>query len=184
MASTLRQSTLGTDGSQTVPVDYEGQIGNGEKIPTVVESDGDEERCPYCGEWYSRIGTHWSRGSCHYPHISEYKMQLLRGMMFGDGSLSLDKKNPRFRIKMINKKFLQWIDHELGWLTSGLTMGKTCVESAKSVRDNFGSDTQAENAYDIYDICTKSHPQFERFSSWYDSGEIVFPFGFSVSPFN
>jgi len=166
---------------QTVPADYDGQIGDGEKISTVIESDGDEERCPYCGEWYSKIGIHWSRGSCHYPPISEYKMQLLRGMMFGDGNLDTTNKNPRFRIGMINTRFLQWLDSEFGWLTNGLTMKRTCVETAKSVCENLGGDTQPEDGYDLYCIKTKSHPQFERFISWYDSGEIVFPFGFSVS---
>lgn len=50
----VQQTTLGSsrDERPTAPSDYEGQIGNGAEIPTVIESSGDEERCPYCGNWY------------------------------------------------------------------------------------------------------------------------------------
>lgn len=95
--SKTEQTTLDTGRVKQVPRDYEGQLGNGEDIPTVIESDGDEERCPYCGDWYSSIGNHWSHTSvnCSHPPVSRYKMGWLKGMMLGDGSLTGTKKNEK-----------------------------------------------------------------------------------------
>jgi len=162
--------------------DYEGQLGNGADIPTVLESDGDRERCPCCGNWYQRIGSHWSRSSCEYPPISNYKMELLKGMMLGDGSVNFGSRHSCFGIGMTNVTFLKWLQTELGWLSGTLSMQRTATEQAQSVRDGFGCDTDESNCLDCYQFFTKSHPQFEKFGQWYDTDEIVFPENLSVSP--
>lgn len=182
MATTQERFETGDRPRGGVPEDYEGQLGDGGLIPTVIESDDDEERCPYCGQWYSRIGSHWAKSSCSHPPISRYKMELLKGMMLGDGGLDMDNKNAFFRIKMTNKTFLEWLDVELGWLTNGVTKAKTAVESAWSARESFGGDTRPEDVLDIWRLNTRAHPQFNEFAEWYSTGEIVFPWNLTLSP--
>lgn len=160
---------------------YEGQLGNGEDIPTVVESDNDEERCPYCGEWYSGIGVHWTRSSdCKWPQISQYKTNLLTGLMLGDGSMHTNCGH--FECGLVNKTFLQWLSCELGWLVNNLSMQQTAIKSAKNTRETLGRNTQPSDALDYYLLRTRSHPSLQQFIEWYNTGEIVFPTNIELTP--
>lgn len=153
--------------------DYEGQLGDGGRIPTVIERDGEQERCPYCGDWYSRIGSHWSQGSCPYPPISGYKMELLRGMMLGDGSLKQNTEYPSFGVSNTNKRFLQWFSRELGWIApSPVSKHMAVCEYDFSSLDG---DVDRESCHDGYRITTRSHPQFQVFCSWIGVDEVFFP---------
>lgn len=169
-----------TFGERRVPTDYEGQLGNGADIPTVIESDGDEERCPYCGNWYKRLSLHWTSSDCQHPPISQYKMGLLKGLMLGDGSMH--NTDGYFQCKMSNKTFLGWLCTELGWLVSDLRKKKTAVEAAKSVRNGLGRNTKAKDCVDYYAAFSRTHPQLQRFSEWYSTGEIVFPADLQLTP--
>lgn len=162
-------------GERAPAPNYEGQLGDGERQPTVIESDGDEERCPYCGNWYSLIGSHWSQSSCEYPPISRYKMELLKGMMLGDGSLDMSCKNPHFAMQMTNVTFLHWLQRELGWLSGEMSRKMTASETAQSARDNLGSQSSSQDCLDCYRFRTCNHPLFTRFASWYETGSIRFP---------
>jgi len=164
---------------------YEGHVGDGRLYPTVIESrgagDDQEERCPFCGSWYSLIGSHWSQGSCSYPPISAYKMELLKGMMLGDGFLDLQSNFPRFEISNTNKSFLQWLSTELGWLTTSVRMEHTAEQSYKK-SSKLPNNASLEGFHDLFRIRTKLHPQYQRFKSWYSTDEIVFPSDLSLSP--
>jgi len=159
MSKTAQTTLDGKQVTETVPEDYEGQLGNGEDIPTVIESDGDEERCPYCGQWYSQINSHWNQSECQYPSISPYKIELIKGMVLGDGSMHTNVGN--FRAYNTNKMFLEWLDKELGWLTSGVSMMQTAVKSARTTRESFGGETQPEDSLDIYCLRSRTHPQLQ-----------------------
>jgi len=163
--------------------DYEGQLGNRRDIPTVLESGGDRERCPYCGNWYKRIGSHWSQSSCEHPPISDYKIELLKGMMLGDGSLNFSNKYPLFDIAMTNVTFLKWLQMELGWLSGTFSIQKTASEIAQNdCERDFNTDVDGSHYLDYYRFYTTTHAQFEQFGQWYDTGEIIFPENLSVSP--
>jgi len=179
--SSLADYEAGND-KPTAPADYEGQIGDGDMIPTVLETDGDEERCPYCGNWYSQIGVHWARSDCDHPPICSYKMQLMRGMLPGDASINRSKKNPYFHSGMANKTFLKWLSGELDWLTSDVSKMRTAVETAKLTRENLGSETNATDCVDLYRVLSRAHPQLQELADWYETGEKVFPFGWSPTP--
>lgn len=180
MSKTTDESVQSTFPEQRVPADYEGQLGNGEDIPTVIESDGEKERCPYCGNWYKRVSSHWRLGKCQYPPISEYKIELLKGLMLGDGSMNTT--DSYFRCKMTNRTFLQWLSNELGWLASDVRKKKTAVEIADGCRNSLDRNTQAKDCVDSYGIHTRPHPQLRGFTEWYSTGEIVFPTDLQLTP--
>jgi len=162
------------------PLDYDGQLGNGYDVPTILETDDGEERCPYCGDWYKQITTHWTCSSCQYPPVSAYKMELLKGMMLGDGHMNLSYGN--FRCGMTNKTFLEWLTTELGWLASDVRKQCTAVEIATKAREGLGSDTFAEDCVDLYSIRSRPQPQLQWFTEWYSTGEIVFPTNIELTP--
>lgn len=164
-----------------VPVDYEGQLGDGELIPTVLEEDGEETRCPHCGEWRKIIASHWSRGDCSYPPISQYKMNLCTGMLMGDGNVDRSGKTPRLEFSSVNKTFLNWLTTELGWLGGSVTLKETSVEKAQDETSVCNSD-DPEDYYDSYRMRAMSHPTFDGLASWYDSGEKVYPVDLTPSP--
>lgn len=153
--------------------DYDGQLGNGGDTPTIIESDGEEERCPYCGEWYEQINHHWSASLCSYPPISKYKIELLKGMMMGDGTLIREHKTPSFNLGNTNITFLEWLSEELGWLCP--SEPTVATEAQAYDVSNIQGNIKRENLHDSYTLLTRTHPQFEMFRSWWESGECVFP---------
>jgi hypothetical protein len=157
-------------------------LGGNRDEPTVrTRSDG-KEQCPTCNEWFSKIGMHWSKGSCPYPPISEHNMELLKGMMLGDGTLSTTNSNPRVAVQMNNLTFLKALSEHLGWLGGKVYKNKTATEQARDINKIIDSSHTAEDAHDYYVCNIKSHPQLTRFEEWYETGEIRFPCNLTVSP--
>lgn len=144
--------------------------------------NGGKERCHDCGDWFKGITNHWAKSSCQYPKVSNNKIELLKGCLLGDGSVYRGNANPYIDVAMTNKTFLEWLDEKLGWLSNGVVRKHTSVKSAKNARQNLGRDTQPSETLDFYRLQTRSIPQFNRFSSWYNTGEKVFPDGLVLSP--
>jgi len=148
------------------------------------ELDNGNVLCEQCGDEYKQIGNHWSASKdCSHTEISAYKMELLTGMLMGDGNISTCNKNPLFRTKMITKPFLEWLDSELGWLSTGVRLEKTAEESAKRNRESgFRPDAKAENYSDIYKLQSRGHPDLQELADWYATGEKVFPDDIELTP--
>lgn len=151
------------------------------QIESRVREGSEEEQCPNCGSWYKELSIHWARSDCDHPDLTDKQIELLKGMMFGDGTLSCRHTHPSMRIAMINKTFLEWLDEELGWLTSGVSLNKTAWE--QGVNDSgVDNDINPKNCHDYYRIGTKSHPSLSNFETWYDSGSIRFPEDAQLTP--
>ena len=87
----------------------------------------------------------------------------------GDGSVpkTNDGSHGLFRLPMVNKQFLEWFDHEMGILSTGVVLKKTAAELARNNRESgFSPDAKAEN----YIICTRLYPGHIRLCGRFDSG--------------
>jgi len=149
------------------------------------ELDNGNVLCEQCGNDYSRIGSHWSQVStCSHPEISAYKMELLTGMLMGDGYISRrENKNTYFTTAMITKPFLEWLDGELDWLSTGVRLEYTAEENAKRSRDSgFSPDAKAENYSDVYRLQSRGNPNLQPLADWYSSGKKVFPENIELTP--
>jgi len=135
----------------------------------IVEGEGCVT-CHSCNRTYERIGYHWSNGSCEYPAIPDRKASIVMGLMLGDGTLRTQTSNPFVQTYMVNKQFLEWVDNELAWLSTGVSLYRTAEDSARISRNNGHSDAEASNYNDVYVMQTRTMPQFSRYESWYDSG--------------
>lgn len=147
-----------------------------------VEQDG-TVTCHQCGSNYDRVGYHWSNGSCDYPEIPDDKEALVLGLMLGDGTLRTHTSDPFVQTYMINEPFLHWIDDELEWLSTGVSLYRTAERSASLSRDNGHPTADEADYHDVHVMQTRTMPQFQRYKSWYSNSERKrFPDGITLNP--
>lgn len=144
----------------------------------------DAECCPSCGDYYLELGHHWSKGECGYPEISNRQKEILTGLLMGDATLHRKEGGyPYFICSMISHDFLRWLDNVMGVMGRGVSLWKTAEESAKGNRESGFSPGAKEDDYnDLYRWETRSHPSFDSFASWYDSGEKRFSDNLELTP--
>lgn len=147
--------------------------GVSETLPREL-SDG-KVRCHKCKKDFSRIGYHWTNGSCDFPDIPGELMEYLVGAMMGDATLRTRTKHPSIQLYMANKGFLEWLDDKLGWLSTGVSLYRTAESSADISRNNGHPDADPTDYSDIYALRTRTMKAFERFESWYAGGTKTFP---------
>jgi len=71
---------------------------------------------------------------------------------------------------MINDQFLEWLDNELAWLTTGVSLYRTADRGAELSRNNGDPSADASDYHDVYVMQTRTMPQFSEYESWYDGG--------------
>lgn len=139
--------------------------------------------CHSCDTEYERPGYHWSNGSCSYPQLPYLKSAIVYGLMLGDGTLRTHTSCPFVQTYMINERFLQWVDEELAWLSTGVSLYRTADKSAEVSRNNGHPGADAENYHDVYVMQTRTMPEFRRYLSWYDDSETKrFPQDATLDP--
>lgn len=137
--------------------------------------------CPICETTKDHIGKHFALSECGYPKIDSEKLEIIEGLLLGDGNISEPNSgNCLFRVSMTNEEFLQWLDSKLGWLSNGVTLSKTAEEA--SVNDLSGNSGEAENYNDVYRLITVAHPKFNEYREWYSSGEKLYPESIQMTP--
>lgn len=136
--------------------------------------------CHSCGGEFERVGQHYARGDCSFPDISEHDMQILRGLLLGDGYVTRrDTDSPRFSIDNTNKEFLQWLSKELDVPTNGVRVVKEDIDSDDSKLDRLSDDPSFADQYRLDVIC---HPQLTELASWYDDGDKQIPSDIDATP--
>lgn len=135
--------------------------------------------CHDCGIRYKRLGSHWCSSDCDYEPISNENLNILKGILMGDGYVASGKgkdSNSYMVIKMTNKKYLEYIFEKLGNISASLYLDKTAKENAKEKRNSgFRVNAKAKNYQDLYHLQTRSHPVFNELRDWYSSGSKKFP---------
>lgn len=140
--------------------------------------------CPTCDNEFVRIAQHWNHGdNCNPTPMSEYQMELLTGILMGDGSMVDEDKNSRLQVSMITKPFLEWLDRELGIYSTGVRQKITAAESAEQNRNSgFSPNAKAENYHDVYKLTTRTLSQLNELAGWYKTGNKVFPSALTLTP--
>jgi len=111
------------------------------------------ETCHNCGCKFSQLSQHWRRSDCPQPQLTQKQWDILNGLMLGDARL-VDKKGrkPYISVSNTSQKFLQWFNNIMGQLTTGV----------KEHREK-----QKEHHAQLYYCNTRTHSEFNKFSSWY-----------------
>jgi hypothetical protein len=156
-----------------------------EAPPALQEAAVDDPRlCAQCGGEYKSLSGHWSQNpSCSWPDVSDYKKEILTGIMMGDGYADGSSKNTNIEVIMINYKYLNFIDREFGNISTGVYFYRSAEESARMNRENgFSEGALAKNYHDKYRLRTISHPSFNMFSEWYSTGKKKWPSDIHLTP--
>lgn len=150
-------------------------------IEAKYSNDGGKFRsteCPTCGEDYKSIAHHWRGGTCDFPELSNRQREIIMGMLMGDASIDRSPTTPRFQVHMTTSACLEWLDRELGPLTSGVKIHYTAEENTERCQPfTEGAECKAS-----YYLRTCSHPAFEEFAGWYGAGGKQFPEDLTLTP--
>jgi len=113
---------------------------------------------------------------CDYPPLSAKQIEVLTGVLMGDGTVDKSGANPRVKVEMVNKNYLEYLDNILGRMSTGVRKTMTAEKSAKRMRSSgFRPDADERNYQDVYRLDTRRNPAFDVFSNWYETGEKVIP---------
>jgi len=136
--------------------------------------------CPVCNSSYKHLGKHFALSACGYPEIDSETLEIIEGLLLGDGNISEPNSgNCVFRVSMINREFLEWLDTKLGWLSTGIKLAKTAEQSSDNGLVENGNP---DNYSDVWRLNTVAHPKFNKFRDWYDSGEKRYPENLKLTP--
>lgn len=150
-----------------------------------TQLDDGRVQCDQCGRDFKNIGNHWSNGStCDHPELPDVWEEALVGSLMGDGCVQgKSRKNQRLQVQWASKEQCQWLNDIFGWFTTGVSLHITAEENAKVKRESgFRPNAKAENYSDQYVVRTRSHPAVTKLTSWYSSGEKVWPKDLELTP--
>jgi hypothetical protein len=123
--------------------------------------------CPDCGTEYSKLGSHLAQSDCEYPSLTDHQHEIVTGTLMGDGDIQMyeNARRPMYRVRVINKPYLEYIDGEMGIHTNGVQ---------KSIeRDGYD---------DLWRVSSIRSNVFGKYRDWYSSGEKQFPPDIDLTP--
>jgi len=137
------------------------------------------DKCPYCGNGYKRIGTHWQHNTEHRPNLSKKQMDILKGIMMSDGTLMKTNKNARIKIDMITEDYLKYIKEKFGVFASDISVCMTEKEAKDKIKESFGYGSEAKKQFRII---IKGATEINKFRNWYSTGKKVWPRDIELTP--
>lgn len=109
--------------------------------------------------------------------------RIITGLMMGDGCINHSNDNRFLIVNMIAKEYLNYVDSQLGVLSTAVSMRETASESAtRSRKRGFSPNAEECDYSDIYTLQSRSHPELDEFVDWYSSGEKVWPEKIKLTP--
>lgn len=139
--------------------------------------------CPSCGSEYEQLGTHWQWNPEHRPTPTQEQMEILDGILMGDGTIQKNAGHNHIRLTSITKDFLDWYDEKMGVFTTGVFDLVSGEEMAAHNRERgFRPNAKAENYSDQYYVNTRSHPKFNSYDDWYVGSDKRYPDELELTP--
>lgn len=146
-------------------------------------SDGDTHECPECGGRYRHLIKHWNSSSCRTVEPTERQLQILTGLLMGDGTLLRGGPLAGIAIEMTNREYLSWVDSQLGLFSTGVRIKHSAEEQLERAKDSeIDTVRNAESLKPSYRLLTRKFPSLNRFRQWYSSGTKRFPTDLSLTP--
>jgi hypothetical protein len=142
------------------------------------------ESCPDCGKPYKQLACHWRYNPEHRPSFTDKQLNIIKGLLMGDGCLDISSKYPRIKVETINEKYLHELNNIFSLLSStgGVYQSMDSVESSMNISNSSFIEVKNPDCSDLYTWKTKTHPDLEKFKSWYSSGKKIFPETINLDP--
>lgn len=139
--------------------------------------------CEKCDRSFTQIAQHWGASDCGYPSLTEEQKDIFTGLLMGDGCIAKGRKTPHFTANMTNRPFLEWLDSEMGVLTTGVRKVRTAEEQfTLSKESGFSPNADVERYSSVYNLTTRSHPFFKELREWYGDNGKVWPSKVTMNP--
>lgn len=140
-------------------------------------------KCFQCGKVFVQVAQHWRASDCDYPELSQKQKDIFIGLLMGDGCIAKGRATAHFTINLTNKPFLEWLDSEMGVMTTGVKFVRSAEEQAQISKESGFSPNANPNKYnDVYNLTTRSHPFFNKLRKWYSGGSKNWPSEINMSP--
>jgi len=140
--------------------------------------------CHWCGNEYKEIGKHWAWSGCDYERFSDHQHEIITGLLLGDGGLNWVNSNPYVQVGMTAPNYLEYLStKKFPTLSGGVALIQTAEECAtRDRKSGFNPAADKEDYSDLYKWQTMSHPDLQRYKSWYSTGSKVFPSKIELTP--
>ena len=116
--------------------------------------------------------------------MSDKQIEILTGIMMGDGTLNRRNNTPTVEVKCINNEYLDYLDNIFGIFSNGVSFYMSGRESCKQAVDSgLAEDAEISNYSDVYRWMTINHTNLYMFD-WYtgEKGEKVWPEDIDLTP--
>lgn len=143
--------------------------------------------CPDCGKTVASSGLqqHIHQTTCQPPEMTNRQLEIVKGLLMGDAHGKWRGNGARFNVDMTmtNKKFLEWLNDELGYFANPVRHVNTPKELAdKANRNPNRPNADPEDYKDTFNLAVRNVPDTQHFAKWYDTGEKRFPSGLELTP--
>lgn len=133
-------------------------------------------KCYSCGEEYAQIALHWNGKECDWPKFSKEQIELMKGLLLGDADIKEGTNGSIFRLRMTNKRFLEWVSTQLSPLSRGVFLSESSEKQKKSaLRGQLDGVSSDSDFNDLYVLRTVTHPQVDELLEWYSTGKKRYP---------
>jgi len=132
--------------------------------------------CYSCGNKYAQLALHWNAQGCEWPKFDDYQMEIMKGLLLGDADIKSGTNGSIFRLRMTNKKFLEWVSTKLSPLSRGVFLSENSKQQKESaLRGGLEGISNKSQFSDLYGLRTLTHPQVDDLYEWYSTGQKRYP---------
>lgn len=141
----------------------------------------EQNLCYNCSKEFKSLSKHWSMSTnCSYPNFSSEQIEILTGVVMGDGCVDRhSSKNWNIICSNIKREYLEYLCDKLENFSRQVRVGKTAKQSAQSSR--FVDEPEQDNYNTIYRWQTISHPEINDKFDWAVNGNKTFPKNINLS---
>lgn len=139
--------------------------------------------CPNCDERFERLGSHWVQSDCDYPSFTKEQLDILTGLMMGDGSLNKNRVNSSVNCRSNEFEYLEYLDELFGVLSTRVTVERTAKQLAENEKSTIPNRSSNPSDYsDVYVWQTRRHPELSQYEDWYTDEGKIYPEDIKLSP--
>jgi hypothetical protein len=132
--------------------------------------------CYSCGDKYAQLALHWNGQECDWPNFSDKQVELMKGLLLGDADIKKGTNGSIFRLRMTNKRFLEWVSSRLSPLSRGVFLSESSNKQKESaLRGGLDGISDDSEFNDLFGLRTVTHPQIDELNDWYSSGQKRYP---------
>jgi len=119
--------------------------------------------CPQCSDCFERIGTHFARGGCGYPELSDRQRSLLTYLILRGATTRTKASHPRLEVTSTSEQWVRDVADALGWVANDPRLYESAEDTYQRVSEARPSvDFERENFADLWAVSTIAHPAFEK----------------------